>query len=162
MFFVLPLAVCICTPLLFQIGSGLHENAERQLQIRFADADKRRIDALYDLLKPNDVNVLVGRTPGGVELNGTAGEIRSLSRLIEMIQSNPSPTRTADQTDARIIRRTYRLRDSRAADLARVLSFTPSHVRYTLDQGTLIVTATPEDHYAIDSVVRLLGGRSGN
>lgn len=158
----LPLTICIGAPLFLQISSSSYANSAKQLQIRFADAEKRRADALYDLLKPADVNVVVGRTPDGVKLEGKTDEIRSISQLIDMIRTNSLSAGHSSPKVDRTIRRTYQLREGRAADLARVLSFTPSHVRFTLDQGTLIVTATPDDHRAIESVVRLLGGRTGN
>lgn len=136
--------------------------------------DPVKAKALFNLLSPDDVSVMVGPVQhrrfiggGNVSVSGTSEEVRTVRQFAELL------TRIADDPwfrDGELIdspfaetpEHTYRLTRSRAKALAEMLSSEGAPVFVTRIGSRLSVIATPEDQRTIADVVRLLGGRQSD
>ncbi len=130
-----------------------------------------KAQAMFDLLAPKDVAVIVGpnhhgRFNGGrvISVSGTPEEVRTVQQFAELL------TRLEDEPWFRdresisgpstgMCERTYRLRRSNAKALTKMLSFDDVPVFVTRLGSRLAVSATNEDHRTICGIVRILGGR---
>ena len=132
-------------------------------------ADKA--EAMFDLLKPSNVSVLVGPTyrgqfisGRGLDVEGTREEIRTVERFLGLLTSASDEyerswrPRYAHTCGLKIDRR-YRLGRQKAKALERILSFEAVPVSAYRSRSKLKITATPEDHEVIHAIVKILGGR---
>lgn len=118
-------------------------------------------EAVFNLLKPDDVKVIVGRCDHGVFVRGTAKEVKAVERFVELItrlqqwsgESRPSTT----EYFGPIIERTYKLSRSKAGTLARALD--PSDLLVSRSKTRVEIIATRDEHDVIERMVRILGGR---
>ncbi len=140
--------------------------SKRNLSLNSAKAQ-----ALFNLLAPDDVAVMVGphhhgRFNGGrvVSVSGSPEEVRIVRQFAELLARMEDERGFRDYeliggSSAGTCERTYRLRRSRAKSLAKMLSFDDVPVVVTRLGSRLAVSATVEDHRTISGIVRILGGR---
>lgn len=133
------------------------------------DAAKAR--ALFDLLSPNDVAVIVGphfrgSFNGGrtISVSGRSEEVRIVRQFAELLARGEhglwfGDHESIDGPSAGMCERTYRLRRSRAKSLARILSSDDVPVIVTRLGSRMAVSATIKDHRTIAGIVHILGGR---
>lgn len=133
--------------------------------------DPAKAQALFNLLAPDDVAIIVGphhhgRFNGGrvISVSGSSEEVLIVRQFAELLARMEDGRWFGDHESiggpsAGTCERTYRLRRSRAKALAKMLSFGDVPVVVTRLGSRLAVSATIEDHRTIAGIVRILGGR---
>lgn len=128
------------------------------------DLNPDKAKAVFDLLAPSDVKVLVGQRDGGVYIKGTPREARVLDAFVKIL------TRHADRnvTDVSAFiqemrptwntRKTYRLPPPKADALYEVLAFGDVPVLVSRADNGITVEATKDDQAVITNVVRIVNG----
>lgn len=134
------------------------------LETRQYDLEPERASALYNLLSPRSVRVLVVREDGGMRVEGTRQELKILDRFVELLGrvgcqhkrciqvhiENARPTWTT--------RRSYRLPRQQAVALYRILTAEEVPVGVSKRDSEVRVSANVEDQRTINHVVNILRG----
>ncbi|HWL94967.1 MAG TPA: hypothetical protein VNT79_15715 [Phycisphaerae bacterium] len=123
------------------------------------DLDAARVDALFDLLKPEDVPVLVREDGDRLLVEGSTHRVGAVRDLVNILRRHVHRGQ-GDLPRETAIRKTYELSRKHAAALARALSYSHASIRVYRDENELSVTASPVDQQAISQLVRsVLRGR---
>jgi hypothetical protein len=136
-----------------------------QLEKRFFNLPDEKAAALFNMLKPADVKVIVGRDGGNVSISGTAGECDALAEfagLIARLRGQPSCAVKEHIEHARktwTTSNTYRLPRSKAETLFNALAPDDVPVLVSRDGKRVRVEANPHDQATIRHVVQILRGR---
>lgn len=118
--------------------------------------------ALFDLLKPGDITVLVER--GGRSIEGTPAEVETLKRFVDILtrMEGLTPWEARNRKDAMqqqwTSTRSYRLQRSKAQALCRILEMDDVPVAAECHRTRLEVRATPSDQAIISGVADILRG----
>jgi hypothetical protein len=124
-----------------------------------------KASAVFNLLKPDDVKVIVYQDAGCVQISGTERECEVISDLVGLITryGGMSPGDVKRRMDrARrgwTTKQTYRLPESKAAALFKVLAPDDVPVLVGRRGERVQVAATREDQRIIRGVVRILHGK---
>lgn len=125
-----------------------------------------KADALFDMLAPDHVRVLVSRQSDGVLVQGDDGELRALLALQSLVtrldgkapRYVESQIRRLGSDDSASVRR-YDLHGRKTAKrLYRLLAFDDVPVIVHRDGASLIVRASAGDHDVLAAVTRILLG----
>jgi hypothetical protein len=137
-----------------------------EIVLRQFDLPPAKATALYQILKPKSVKVIVGRDGGRVSIKGTAGEcdaVAGLARIITRCCSGPSCEARQCVERARkswTTHRTYRLPgNSKAKALFQALAPEDVPVLVSRSGKKVTVDASPQDQETIARVVDILRGR---
>ena len=121
-----------------------------------------KAEAVFDLLKPQDVEVLVYRNDGCVQITGTGRECDAVAELVELItRYGGMPAGEVNRRMERArkgwtTRRTYKLSEDKAQAFFNVLAPDDVPVLVSLSSERLRVDATPQDQRIIRDVVKIL------
>lgn len=123
---------------------------------------KAKADALFNLLAPDHVPVLVGRSDDGVIVRGTSDQanvVNDFVALLTRLDHLRYPDRRRSIEHARptwTTSKTYPLREPQAESLWRLLAFEDVPVLVRRDGPHVRVDATPEDQRIIERLVRIV------
>ena len=129
------------------------------------DLDPILADAMFDLLAPSDIKVIVGRRDGGVFVRGTQREVDILRRFVSMLteadgwEQPDAPVFSDQPTTSASARFNVRLPRSKARALVRVLQLAESPVGVSGSGNDVTLHATGADGETIQGVVDILRGR---
>ena len=121
--------------------------------------------SIFDLLKPQDVLVLVRQDPSGVQITGTARECAALTDFVALIDRHQGKSEHEVRhlmEDARrrwTTHRSYKLSKHKAKSLFDALAPDDVPVLVSWDGSRVKVDASPEDQSVIARVVRIMRGR---
>lgn len=124
-----------------------------------------KADAMYELLSPSDVKVIVGRSNGGVVVKGTSAEVGVVKDFVELVTRLKSGEGKSVDESVRELRgtwtarRTYELPRRQAQALLRVLAFDDVPVLVHGYPSRVIVDATEADQKVLADVVSILWGK---
>ena len=127
------------------------------------DLPREKAEGLYDLLRPGDILVLIGKHADFIE--GTHAEVRALEQFVELLTrlDGLSPRDVRDLRSRLqhewTSKQTYKLRRSRAKALQRILRMDDVPLAVERHGSRLVVWATPEDQAIISSVAEILRGK---
>ncbi len=136
-----------------------------QLVTRQLDLPPDKADAVFDLLSPRDVPVLVRRTDKGVSVRGTTGEVHALVKLAELLTREQGQA-IEGETEGKLSKAWNAqasfsgLNDQQADALFRTLAFkdVPVLVSRHLDEVT--VAGSRQDVDVVKDVVKIIRGKS--
>lgn len=125
---------------------------------------KKKADALYDLIRPGDIRVVVGSHDLGVSFSGSMRETQIMADFVELVTRHDGdhpagalvrmerarPTWTTNET--------YKLGRGHAGDLHRVLAFDDVPVLVSGKSRRVTVRASPADQQTIHDLVNILHG----
>ena len=133
--------------------------ADRGPQTQRFDLQAAQADAMYALLAPDDVRVVVGRVDHGrISVRGTAREIAVLGDFVSLMRrANRRPSERESPLN-RPCTKAYSLTKARASRLARILDLGPIPFDLTEGGRRLVVRAAPADQETIAQVVRIIEG----
>lgn len=117
------------------------------------------VQALYDLLRPSWNRISVGLSNGELSISGHPDDVSAVRDFMDLLDRGIGKTgrpASPSRGEEKPTRRTYRLSMIDANAMARALAFTDWNVRFVLDGTRLTVTAPPNDHRVIASMVKLL------
>jgi len=129
----------------------------------YLGADKAQ--AVFDLLSPADVDVVVRKRRDGLSVEGADWELAALDRFVELMQRKQGQDRASVREHIdRILRASssvekYRLSRNKREALHQILAFDDVPVLVTDGWRNVQVQATEEDQETIRAVVEILGGR---
>jgi hypothetical protein len=135
-------------------------NTEGTREQSFA-MDAHLADAIFELLAPSDVDVIVSRRTMGIHVKGSRRDVRTLTQFIAVMTQNtcspddPPP----DGLSHWLEDRTYLLTRHKAQSLVDVLSYEHAPVFATQFGSKVEIYARPEDHKAIAAMIDILGGK---
>jgi len=135
-------------------------NTEGTREQSFA-LDAHLADAMFRLLAPSDVEVIVSRRTSGIHLKGSPRDIRTLTQFIAVMTQNtcgpgdPPPDGSSDWLEDRA----YILTRDKARSLVDVLAYEHAPVFATRFGSKVEIHARPEDHKAIAAMIDILGGK---
>lgn len=113
--------------------------------------------AMFDLLAPDDVRVLVGRRDDAVYVRGTSSDVRTVERFVDLLTRSAS-RQTAGRRDW--FERKYELTKEKAKLLSSALAPSDVPVLVSLcEYDAVCVQASPHDHTTIANMVAILRGR---
>ena len=121
--------------------------------------------ALFELLKPRDIKVLVRKDAGCVQITGTPKESDVLTAFVKLItrySGAPAHEVQRRMSQARrdwTTRRTYKLSKAKAKTLFNILAPDDVPVLVSWSGKRLRVDASPKDQEIIRHVVEILRGR---
>jgi hypothetical protein len=124
-----------------------------------------KADAMFVLLRPSDIKVIVGRCQGGVFIKGTPAELEVVGDLVELVtRLESSDTGCLDDVirDLRgtwTCRRTYELPHRKAMAFHKILAFDDVPVLVHGYTSRVIVDATEADQKLLADVVSILRGK---
>lgn len=153
---------------LFTFGVGSRARFEKpanQLEDHDFDLSPYLADAIYDLLAPSDIKVIVGRRNGGVSVRGTPREIETLREFVAMLTHSDDTgrhfahARTDPPMPSMRTQLDIRLPRSKAHALIRVLQGAESPLPFSGSGRTITIHAAAADLEIIDGVVDILQGR---
>ena len=119
--------------------------------------------AVFDLLSPADIDVVVRKRPDGVSIEGADWELAALDRFVELLKRKHGQDRASVKEHIdRILQASssveeYRL--PRHKRLHQILALDDVPVLVTDGWRNVQVQATEEDQETIRAVVEILGGR---
>jgi hypothetical protein len=124
-----------------------------------------KADAMYRLLAPRDIKVIVGRHDQGVNIQGTPREIAALTDFVELITRYHG--QSAGEVRAHINyakrhgarTRTYKVPKSKGKVLYEILAADDVPVLVSGSARKIRVEATPHDQETLRQVVEILRGR---
>lgn len=130
------------------------------------DLGETQSQALFQLLKPDDVSAYVSVDGDRLSVRGTRHEIDAVQGLVNLLRRGQRKTtlglHDSHKEELAKIRKAYDLPRQHAHALARALSFSDWSVTVREEKDRLIISASPEDHVAIESIVKLLRSGKGN
>ena len=132
---------------------------------RDLDLPPAKAEALFNLIAPSDIKVIVGRRHGGVFITGTPGEAETLERFAELLTRLESwDGDTVEQIIGSLrsqptIAETYRLPHQKVRALIDILKFDDVPVLVSGGGRKVRVIATPEDQQTIREVVDIIRGK---
>ncbi len=154
------------------VGFGAMHYARRDRGIRTTVPQVQRsfvlppakADALYELLRPSSVRVIVGRDDDGVYIRGTIDEVESIDVLVDLLTRE----RCAHQRDCgeRMdelrptfdTTRRHKLTGATARALATLLAFEDVPVLVSRQSSKVTVEASRDDQATVRRVVDILRG----
>ena len=153
-------------------GGGLVSKARDALRSRTSSHLVKRhfhlspakADAMFKLLAPSDIKVIVGRHNRGVNITGTPREAEILEEFVELlVRHEGSSKRELQQSIERLRstwtkRQTYKLPRDKARSLFHVLAFDDVPVYVHGYPSRVIVDATERDQQTVAGVVEILHG----
>jgi hypothetical protein len=163
--------VLLLVPLFLIFGPGHWKptcmsqgRADRNVARTYALSEDKA-DALFNLLAPRDVRVLVSRCDGGVCVKGTAREVEILDHLtalvtrvqgrnvgcVERYMNRLRPSWTSSET--------YGLTRHKATTLFHLLAFDDVPVGVSARKSKIRVDANPTDQQTIADIVNILNGK---
>ena len=124
-----------------------------------------KADAMFRLLAPRDIKVIVGRRHEGVNIRGTPREIAVLADFVELITRYGG--QSAGEVRAHINyakhhgakTRTYKVSKSKGRVLYEILAAADVPVLVSGSARKVRVEALPHDHETLRQVVEILRGR---
>ncbi len=130
------------------------------------DLGETQNQALFQLLKPDDVSAYVSVDGDRLSVRGTRHEIDAVQGLVNLLRRGKRTTtlglHESHKEELAKIRKAYELPRKHAHALARALSFSDWSVVVREEKDRLVIAASPEDHVTIESIVRLLRSGKGN
>lgn len=129
------------------------------------DLPRDKAEALYRLLAPQDIRVIVGREKRGAFVRGTPREVRAIERFVELMQRHAATGEYDRERRMARVRPTWTRRESyslardKARCLQRVLGFDDVPVLVWSEGRNVEVLATERDQYTVRAVVEILRGR---
>lgn len=124
-----------------------------------------KADALYNLLKPRDIAVIVGRDAGRLYVEGTRGEVDALVKFVDILNRVERLPRHQHQQRMDQLRktwtnrRTYRLTSAKSRRLKNVLAFDDVPVLVSRSGPRITVESSDEDRPTIDRIIDILRRR---
>ena len=121
--------------------------------------------AMFELLKPQDVKVVVSVDNGSLQITGTRGECGAVTQfagLITRYQGKSAHEVRLHMKDARrgwTTRRDYKLAKDKANALFDVLAASDVPVLVSWNGKRVRVDANPEDQETVHNIARILRGR---
>ncbi len=141
-----------------------HRSSSRLVQQHF-HLSPAKADALFKLIAPGDIRVIVGRRDHGVTLKGTSRELEVLQDFVELLtRHDDAEGADLDRAMQRVRntwtkRETYKLPEDKAGTLFRILAFDDVPVLVHGKSSRVIVDATAQDHETLADVVKVLRGK---
>jgi len=121
----------------------------------------QKTGALFNLLKPADIKVVVAQRPDGVRINGTDWESHVLTRLVELVNRMDGADGAAVRSyrlRRSEFRKEYELPNAKRQALYELLAIVDVPVGASVCSEGLCVDAAQEDHEIIAGVVEILHG----
>ncbi|MHC4698458.1 MAG: hypothetical protein ACYTFA_17130, partial [Planctomycetota bacterium] len=127
---------------------------------------ERNADAMYKLLAPRDIEVIVSTRDGGISIKGTPWELSTVDRFVELItRKEHQDKRTVRAYIDHILETSnkveeYKLPRRKSVALRRILAFDDVPVMVLSDSGEPVtVQATAQDQETIRRMVDILRGK---
>lgn len=148
-------------------ASSVYSNAWKLRADTVRDYDLRRdkADAVYEILAPRDVKVLVSKRSGGLRVRASSSAAFVLDEFISLVSRLDHLPRVEMEHRMRHARdgwctsRTYKLGRKQSTLLQHVLAFDNVPVLVSRKGSRLRVEASPQDQETVASIVRLLHDR---
>lgn len=129
------------------------------------DLNPEKADALFELLAPGDVKVMVSRRDGGVLITGTSKEAKVFDAFVAILTRHND--RAVKDTDAFIeemrptwdTKETYKLPQPKADALYRILAISNVPVLVSRADSGVTVEASKADQQVIANVIRVVKGQ---
>jgi len=124
-----------------------------------------KADALFSLLAPRDVRVLVSRCDGGIHVTGTAREIEILDHLAALLTRVQCSSRSCIERYLAEVRpswtstRMYELSPHKASGLFRLLAFEDVPLGVSARKSKVRVDANTTDQETVQGLVNILNGK---
>ncbi|HNO79501.1 MAG TPA: hypothetical protein PKN33_15735 [Phycisphaerae bacterium] len=131
---------------------------------KLLDLSPEKAQAVYDLLAPQDVKVLVGRRNQGLHVRGTAKEVSTLEALAELMMRDADRKITDPAKYIEELQGTwdttalYKLPTTAGEALLKVLAFPDVPVLVANESGGIGVRASKRDQAVIADVTRIQQG----
>ena len=123
-----------------------------------------KADALYELLRPSTVRVIVGRNGDGVYIRGTSEEVDTITALVDLLTREQCALEHRCDERMNELRPTFnttqrhKLARSRASALAALLAFEDVPVLVSRRSTKVTVEASRADQATLRRVVDILRG----
>lgn len=124
-----------------------------------------KADALFTLLAPNHVRVQVSREHQGLAIRGTPDQVDVLDQFVDLVtRFHGFEAQDLHQTMTHLqptwqVRRDYRLRESQARYLYKILAFNDVPVLVEQNTAGVSIDANAEDQHTLSQLVAILNGR---
>ncbi len=146
------------------LGPRLLNRVFQQSSHRMIDLDESKSRALYNLLAPRDVHVVVGWDDGRINVRGSAEEVDTLVALAGILSRaehtgdgfNRSWKQAYSVRDR--IERTYRLHPEKSHKLSQLLGQADLTLEVSDASDGISIIASIEDHAVMDHMVKILNG----
>lgn len=151
---------------IFQLGNSnsqsIHLDPSVPMVWRELELPQPKADMLFELLRPNDIKVLVTRDGGCLRVNGSPGEIATLigfGELITRFQGVPERHVRAHCSKMPLSKKDYKLSRSSAGRLFELLAPYDVPVWVTRKGRSLQIQAEPSDQKTLAHFVNILRGK---
>lgn len=117
---------------------------------------------LFQLLRPNDIKILVDRDDCRLKVNGSPGEVATiigLGELITRFQGVPRRHMKAHLSKLRLSKKDYKLSRSSACRLFDLLAFDDVPVWVVREGRSLQIIADPSDQQMLANLASILRGK---
>ncbi len=125
-----------------------------------------KADAVYEMLSPSDIHVIVGRNNGeGVHVRGTSREMRAIEQFIDLLSragKHPDIDPVAfveRQKSTWTDRERFKLTRKKAKALAKLLAYNDVPVLVSRNGSRVTVEGTEDDIRTVRAIVEILKGR---
>lgn len=121
-----------------------------------------KADMLFQLLRPNDIKILVDRDDCRLKVNGSPGEVATiigLGELITRFQGVPIRHIKAHLSKIRLSKKDYKLSRSSACRLFDLLAFDDVPVWVVREGRSLQIIADPSDQQMLANLASILRGK---
>ena len=150
--------------LIGRAGNALWHRGGPNLVKRSFELPPAKADAMFDLLAPQDVKVIVQRRDYGVSITGTPQEADVIQNFVELLLRHEGICRRDFHTSLGQLRNTWTKRETyelprrQARCLYRLLAFDDVPVRVYGYPNKVIVDATEADQRVLAELVDILRG----
>lgn len=129
---------------------------------RELELPQSKADMLFELLRPNDVKVLVSREDCCLRVNGSPGEVTTVvgfGELITRFHGVPKGHVSAHLSKMKLSKKDYKLSRSAAARLFDLLALHDVPVFVYRKGGAVQISADPSDQQMLANFVNILHGK---
>jgi hypothetical protein len=146
-------------------SAAMAQPAARSQDRKAFPLENAKADAVFKLLAPNHVQVLVSRTPDGIAVQGTSTEVDAVARFVELITRDAGKNYSTDQAALAELRKgwdtqqSYKLPEESAEALFAVLAFDDVPVLVAHAPDGISIEAGKRDQKVIARMVRILNGK---
>ena len=143
---------------------ALRSRTSPRLVKRHVHLSREKADAMFNLLAPADVKVIVGRHDHGVNITGTRREVAVLEDFVELVTRHEGAGehelgRSIERLRSTWTKRqTYQLPRHQAQCLFRILAFDDVPVLVHGHSSSVVVDATTADQEILAGAVEILRG----
>lgn len=143
-------------------SQSFHLDRSAPMVWRALELPQPKADMLFELLRPNDIKILVDRDDCGLRVNGSPGEVATLlgfGELITRFQGVPEGHVRAHLSKTQLSKMDYKLSRSSAGRLFDLLALYDVPVWVTRKGRSLQIQAEPSDQQTLANFANILRGK---